>query len=328
MSLRTQLLVMLASAVLAASAAGPARAQSQEGFPARPIKVVVPFPPGGATDIIARVIAQKLTEQMGLPVIVENKAGANGNIAHEFVAKAQPDGYTLLYNTSSIALSPALYKKLAYDVRADFAPVILTSAVPLLLSVNPSVPANDIKEFIALLRARPNALSYGSAGIGNITHLGSFLFLQSQGLVATHVPYKGSGPSVIATVAGEIQFNMEPLTVGLQYAKDKRVRPLAVTNLKRSSVLPEVPTLNETVMPGFEIATWQGILAPARTPPEIVARLNAEVTKALASAEVREKLQAQGAELLGSTPEQYAAYLRSEVERWSKVVKSSGVQFD
>jgi tripartite-type tricarboxylate transporter receptor subunit TctC len=328
MSLRKQLLVICSSAILAVSWAGLVRAQSVNGYPNKPIKIVVPFPPGGATDIIARVIAQKLTEQMGQSVIVENKAGANGNIAHEFVARAQPDGYTLLYNTSSIALSPALYKKLAYDVRTDFAPVILTSAVPLLLSVNPAVPANNIKEFIALLRAKPNALSYGSAGIGNITHLGSFLFLQSQGLVATHVPYKGSGPSVIATVAGEVQFNMEPLAVGLQYAKDKRIRPLAVTNLKRSSVLPDVPTLNESVMPGFEIATWQGILAPAKTPPEIVNRLNAEVTKALASPEVREKLQAQGAELLGSTPEQYAAYLKSEVERWSKVVKASGVEFD
>jgi tripartite-type tricarboxylate transporter receptor subunit TctC len=200
--------------------------------------------------------------------------------------------------------------------------------VPLLLSINPSLPANNVKEFVALLRSKPNALSYGSAGIGNITHLGSFLFLQSQGLLATHVPYKGSGPSIIATMAGEIQFNMEPLAVGLQYAKDKRVRALAVSSLKRSSVLPDVPTLNETVMPGFEVATWQGILAPAKTPAEIVARLNAEVTKALASSEVREKLQAQGAELLGSTPEQYAAYLKSEIERWDKVVKSSGVQFD
>lgn len=328
MSLRKQLLLVVASIVLAASWSGLARAQSADGFPSRPIRIVVPFPPGGATDIIARVIAQKLTEQMGLPIIVENKAGANGNIAAEFVAKAQPDGYTLLYNTSSIALSPALYKKLGYDVRTDFAPVILTSAVPLLLSVNPSVPANNVKEFIDLLRAKPNALSYGSAGIGNITHLGSFLFLQSQGLVATHVPYKGSGPSVVATIAGEVQFNMEPLTVGLSSAKDKRIRPLAVTNLKRSAILPDVPTLNETVMPGFEVATWQGILAPARTPPEIVNRLNAEVTKALASPDVREKLQAQGADLLGSTPEQYAAYLKAEVERWSKVVKSSGVQFD
>jgi tripartite-type tricarboxylate transporter receptor subunit TctC len=328
MNMQKLLLAILAALVLAVPWSGQAHAQSATGYPNKPIKIVVPFPPGGATDIIARVIGQKLGEQLGQSVIVENKAGANGNIAHEFVAKAAPDGYTLLYNTSSIALSPALYKKLAYDVRTDFAPVILTSAVPLLLSVNPSVPANNVKEFVDLLRAKPNALSYGSAGIGNITHLGSFLFLQSQGQVATHVPYKGSGPSVVATVAGEIQFNMEPLAVGVQYAKDKRIRALAVTSLRRSSVLPDVPTLSESLMPGFEVSTWQGILAPARTPAEIVNRLNTEVSKALTAPEVREKLQAQGAELLGSTPEQYAAYLKSEVERWGKVVRSSGVEFD
>jgi tripartite-type tricarboxylate transporter receptor subunit TctC len=328
MSLPRQFLVILYSIFLAASSASLAQAQPTDAYPGKPIRIVVPFSPGGATDIIARVIAQKLSEQMSQSAIVENKAGANGNIASELVAKALPDGYTLLYNTSSIALSPALYKKLSYDVRADFAPVILTSAVPLLLSVNPSVPANNIREFIALVRASPNTLSYGSAGIGNITHLAPFLFLQNQGLVATHVPYKGSGPSVIATIAGEIQFNMEPLAVGLSHVKDKRIRPIAVTSLKRSSVLPEVPTLNESVMPGFEVGAWQGILAPAKTPPEIVNRLNAEVKKALASPEVKEKLQAHGAELLGSTPEQYAAYLKSEVERWSKVVKSSGVEFD
>jgi tripartite-type tricarboxylate transporter receptor subunit TctC len=244
------------------------------------------------------------------------------------VAKAAADGYTLLYNTSSVALSPALYKKLNFDIRTDFAPVILSSAVPLLLTVNPSVAADNIKDFVALLRANPNALSYGSAGIGNITHLGSFLFLQSQGLVATHVPYKGSGPSVVATVAGEIQFNMEPLTVGLSYVKDKRIKALAVASLKRVPMLPEVPTMSESLMPGFEVGTWQGILAPAKTPPEIVNRLNAEVMKALAAPDVREKLQAQGAEILGSTPEQYATYIKAEIERWGKVIKASGVQFD
>ena len=328
MTIQESLLPILASVVLALAAAGPAHAQPAGGYPSKPIKIVVPFPPGGATDIIARVIGQKMSEQMGQSVIVENKAGANGNIASEYVAKAAPDGYTLLYNTSSVALSPALYKKLNFDVRTDFAPVVLSSAVPLLLTVHPAVAADNIKDFIALLRANPNALSYGSAGIGNITHLGSFLFLQSQGLVATHVPYKGSGPSVVATVAGEIQFNMEPLTVGLAYVKDKRIKALAVASLRRVPMLPDVPTLSESVMPGFEVGTWQGILAPARTPPEIVNRLNAEVMKALAAPEVREKLQAQGAEILGSTPEQYAAYLKAEIERWGKVVKSSGVQFD
>ena len=328
MSLRKQCLLVLSSVILAASSGSLAQAQSAAGYPAKPIKIVVPFPPGGATDIIARVIGQKISEQMGQSVIVENKAGANGNIASEYVAKAAPDGYTLLYNTSSVALSPALYKKLSFDIRTDFAPVVLSSAVPLLLTVNPSVGADNIKDFVALLRANPNALSYGSAGIGNITHLGSFLFLQSQGLIATHVPYKGSGPSVVATVAGEIQFNMEPLTVGLAYVKDKRIKALAVASLKRVPMLPEVPTMSESLMPGFEVGTWQGILAPAKTPPEIVNRLNAEVMKALAAPDVREKLQAQGAEILGSTPEQYAGYIKAEIERWGKVIKASGVQFD
>lgn len=328
MSLRKQCLLVLSSVILAASSGSLALAQPAAGYPAKPIKIVVPFPPGGATDIIARVIGQKISEQMGQSVIVENKAGANGNIASEYVAKAAPDGYTLLYNTSSVALSPALYKKLSFDIRTDFAPVVLSSAVPLLLTVNPSVGADNIKDFVALLRANPNALSYGSAGIGNITHLGSFLFLQSQGLIATHVPYKGSGPSVVATVAGEIQFNMEPLTVGLAYVKDKRIKALAVASLKRVPMLPEVPTMSESLMPGFEVGTWQGILAPAKTPPEIVNRLNAEVMKALAAPDVREKLQAQGAEILGSTPEQYAGYIKAEIERWGKVIKASGVQFD
>ena len=328
MNLRKLILLYLSPVILAAAASGLAHAQSSAGYPNKPIKIVVPFPPGGATDIIARVIGQKISEQMGQSVIVENKAGANGNIASEFVAKAAPDGYTLLYNTSSVALSPALYKKLNFNVLTDFAPVVLSSAVPLLLTVNPSVAADNIKDFIDLLRAKPNVLSYGSAGIGNITHLGSFLFLQSQGLVATHVPYKGSGPSVVATVAGEIQFNMEPLTVGLSYVKDKRIKALAVASLKRVPMLPEVPTMSESLMPGFEVGTWQGILAPAKTPPEIVNRLNAEVMKALAAPDVREKLQAQGAEILGSTPEQYAAYIKAEIERWGLVIKSSGVQFD
>ena len=328
MNLRKLILLYLSPVILAAAASGLAHGQSAVGFPNKPIKIVVPFPPGGATDIIARVIGQKISEQMGQSVIVENKAGANGNIASEFVAKAPPDGYTLLYNTSSVALSPALYKKLNFNVLTDFAPVVLSSAVPLLLTVNPSVAADNIKDFIDLLRAKPNALSYGSAGIGNITHRGSFLFLQSQGLIATHVPYKGSGPSVVATVAGEIQFNMEPLTVGLSYVKDKRIKALAVASLKRVPMLPEVPTMSESLMPGFEVGTWQGILAPAKTPPEIVNRLNAEVMKALAAPDVREKLQAQGAEILGSTPEQYAIYIKAEIERWGLVIKSSGVQFD
>jgi len=295
-------------------------------YPSQPIKIIVPFPPGGATDVIARIIAQKLTEQMGQTVIVENKAGANGNIAHEYVAKAPADGYTLLYNTSSIAVGAALYKKLNYNVRTDFAPIALTSVVPMLLAVNPNVPATNLRELIALLKRNPDGMSYGSAGVGNVTHLSPFMVLQKLNLVATHVPYKGSAPSVIGLVGGEIQFNMEPLTVGLPFVKEKRIRPIAVSTMERSPVLPDVPTLNESGMPGFEVGAWQGILAPANTSVSIVKRLNQEVMKALSSPDAIEKLQAQGAQLLKSTPQEYAAYLDKELNRWEEVVKSSGVQ--
>lgn len=307
-------------------AGGQAVGQTADSYPNRAIRIVVPFAPGGATDIIARVIGQKLSEQVGQPVVIDTKAGANGNIGAEAVAKAAPDGYTILYNTSSIALSPALYKNLTFNVLTDFEPVILTSVVPLLLSVNTSLPVRNIEEFIALLRQNPDKYAYGSAGSGNITHLGSFLFLQELGLNATHVPYKGSAPSVVATVGGEVTFNMEPLTVGLAFVNDGKLRALAVSTKARSSVLPSVPTLNETVMPGFEIGAWQGIMAPARTPKPIVDYLNRQVTKALASEDVKAKLSAQGAELLGSTPEEYAAYLRTELARWEKAIRTSGVK--
>ena len=300
--------------------------QTAASYPNRAIRIVVPFAPGGATDIIARVIGQKLSEQVGQPVVIDTKAGANGNIGAEYVAKAAPDGYTLLYNTSSIAMSPALYKNLGFNVLADFEPVILTSVVPLLLSVNTALPVSNIGEFIALLRQNPDKYAYGSAGLGNITHLGSFLFLQELGLKATHVPYKGSAPSVVAPVGGEVAFNMEPLTVGLGFVNDGKLRALAVSTKSRSSVLPSVPTLSETVMPGFEIGAWQGVMAPARTPKPIVDYLNRQITKALASEDVKAKLSAQGAELLGSTPEEYAAYLKTELARWEKAIKTSGVK--
>ena len=309
-------------AMIGAQAVG----QMTDSYPNRAIRIVVPFAPGGATDIIARVIGQKLSEQVGQPVVIDTKAGANGNIGAEYVAKAAPDGYTLLYNTSSIALSPALYKSLSFNVLTDFEPVILTSVVPLLLSVNTSLPARNIGELIAMLRNNPDKYAYGSAGLGNITHLGSFLFLQELGLKATHVPYKGSAPSVVATVGGEVAFNMEPLTVGLGFVQDGKLRALAVSTKSRSSVLPSIPTLSETVMPGFEIGAWQGIMAPARTPKPIVDYLNKQIIKALASDDVRAKLSAQGAELLGSTPEEYAAYLKVELARWEKAIKTSGVK--
>jgi tripartite-type tricarboxylate transporter receptor subunit TctC len=322
----TRRTVLATTVALATLTAGGAMAQAN--YPDKPIRLVIAFPPGGPTDLVARVLAQKLTEQMGQPVVVDNKPGANGNIAAELVSKAPSDGYTLFYNTSAVALSPALYKKMSYDVRADFAPVALTAVIPLVLAVHPSLPVNTVQEFVQYAKNNPDKLSYGSAGNGNITHLGAYLILQDKGLTAVHAPYKGSAPALTDLVAGQTQFTTDTINSALPFIKEKRLKALAVTSLKRTSVLPDVPTLSETIMPGFEVGAWQGVLVPAKTSPEIIKRLNAEVIKALASPDVRAKLAVQGAEPLGSTPVEYGNYIKSELDRWSRVVKQTGASLD
>jgi tripartite-type tricarboxylate transporter receptor subunit TctC len=309
-------------------ALGSGSAMAQASYPEKPIRLVIAFPPGGPTDLVARVLAQKLTEQLGQSVVVDNKPGANGNIAADLVAKAPSDGYTLFYNTSAVALSPALYKKMSYDVRTDFAPVALTAVIPLVLAVHPSLPVNTVQEFVQYAKANPDKLSYGSAGNGNITHLGAFLMLQDKGLTAVNAPYKGSAPALTDLVAGQTQFTTDTINSALPFIKEKRLKALALTSLKRTSVLPDVPTLNETIMPGFEVGAWQGVLVPAKTSPEIIKRLNAEVNKALASADVRAKLAIQGAEPLGSSPAEYGNYIKAELERWERVVKQTGATLD
>jgi tripartite-type tricarboxylate transporter receptor subunit TctC len=244
------------------------------------------------------------------------------------VAKAPSDGYTVFYNTSAVTLSPALYKKMSYDVRADFAPVALTAVIPLVLAVHPSVPVNTVQEFVQYTKNNPDKLSYGSAGNGNITHLGAHMILQDKGLTAVHVPYKGSAPALTDLVAGQTQFTTDTINSALPFIKEKRLKALAVTSFKRTSVLPDVPTLNETIMPNFEVGAWQGVLVPAKTSPDIIRRLNAEVVKALASADVRAKLAIQGAEPLGSTPTEYGNYIKAELERWDRVVKQTGASLD
>jgi tripartite-type tricarboxylate transporter receptor subunit TctC len=310
---------------LAAIAGQPAWAQT---YPAKPITLVVPFPPGGPTDLVARVLAQKMTEQMGQTIVIDNKPGANGNIAAGMVSKAAPDGYTVLYNTSSITLSPALYKSLSYDVQKHLAPVALTAVVPLGLVVHPALPVNNVREFIAYAKANPGRLSYGSAGNGNVTHLAAFQLVASQGITATHVPYKGSAPADVDLVAGQIQFMTDTINSVMPFVKDKKLKLLAMTTAKRVSLFPDTPTLAETVMPGFEAGAWQGMMVPAGTPAAIIQRLNAEIIKALNSADVREKLAVQGAEPLGSTPEDYGTYITRELARWSAVVKGTGVTLD
>lgn len=314
-------------ATLLATALAAVGLNVEGAYPEKPITMIVPFPPGGPTDLVARVLAKTMGEQMKTTIIVDNRGGANGNIGAALAAKAPPDGYTILYNTSAVALSPALYKAtLSYDVTKDLEPVGLAAVVPLALVVHPSVPANNVKEFIAYVKANPGKLSYGSAGTGNVTHLGALQFLQANGLDAVHIPYKGSAPADMDLVGGQIQFLTDTVNSVMAFVKDKRIRMLAVTTAKRMSLFPDVPTLAESGMPGFEVGAWQGVMVPARTPQPIVQRLNAELLKALQSAEVREKLAQQGAEPLGSTPAEYGAYVRKEIERWGKLVQQSGVK--
>ena len=317
-------LVALAGAATLTSAV----ALAQAPFPSRSITMIVPFPPGGPTDLVARILAQKMSESMGQSVIVDNRGGANGNLGAMLAVRAAADGYTLLYNTSSITLSPALYKSLSYEVRRDLAPVALTAVVPLALVVGPNVPANTVSEFIAYAKANPGKLSYGSAGNGNVTHLGAFQFVRANGIDAVHIPYKGSAPADIDLVGGQIQFMTDTVNSVMPFVRDKRLKMLAVTTPKRMSLFPDVPTLAESGMPGFEVGAWQGLMVPANTPKPIIQRLNAEVVKALQSADVRQKLALQGAEPLGSTPEAYGEYLQKELTRWEGVVKQTGITLD
>jgi tripartite-type tricarboxylate transporter receptor subunit TctC len=290
--------------------------------------MVVAFPPGGPTDIVSRVIAQRLSEQLGQQVIIDNKPGAGGNIAAELIANAPADGHTLFYNTSAVVIGPALYSKVNYDTLKDFAPVALTASVPMVLAVNPNLPARSVKEFLDLARSKPGQLNYSSSGTGTITHLASAMLSTQTGIQTQHVPYKGSAPGLVDLASGQTQFMIDTINTVLPYVRDGRLRGLAVSSIKRSSVLPDLPTLHESGLSGFDASAWQGIMAPAATPNDIIQRLNTEVNKALAHPEVRAKLAAQGADVLGGTSAEYAAYLRSELPRWAKAVKDSGAKAD
>ena len=297
-----------------------------QSWPTKPVRMIIAFQPGGPTDLVSRVLAQKLSEQLGQQVIVDNKPGAGGNIAAELAAKAAPDGYTIFYNTSAIVIGPALYGKVNYDTLKDFTPVLLTASVPMVLVVNPQLPARSVKEFVDLAKTRSGALNYSSSGTGTITHLASAMMSTQTGIQTQHIPYKGSAPGLVDLASGQTQFMIDTINTVLPYVRDNRLRGLAVTSAKRSPLLPDLPTLAEAGISGFEAAAWQGIVVPTGTPNEIVQKLNAEVNKALTHPDIRSRLAAQGADILGGTPAEYAAYLRSEMPRWAKAVKDSGAK--
>ena len=298
-----------------------------QSYPARPIRWVAPFPPGGTTDIVARIVAEKLAESFGQQVTIDNRPGAGGNIAAEIVVKAPPDGYTVLTGFPGLAINPSLYAKMTYDPLRDLAPVILISAAPLLMVVHPALPAKTVKEVIALARRHPGELLFPSAGNGTSSHLGGELFKSTAGIDIQHVPYKGSMQGMVDLMSGRMQLMVNPLPEMIPFVESGKLRGIAVTGLKRSAVMPNLPTVAET-LPGFEITTWNGLMAPAATPKDIVARLNAEIVKLLKAPATAKRMSDLGLDTIASTPEQFAEHLRRETEKWAKVVKASGARIE
>jgi len=302
-------------------------ANAQPAYPVKPIRLVVPFAPGGSTDTIARLIGQKLDEALGQQVIIDNRPGAGGNLGVDYVAKSAPDGYTLIFgHVGTFGFGPSLYAKLPYDPIRDFAPVALFAMVPNMLVVHPSLPANSVKELVALARARPGQLNYGSSGNGSASHLATEYFKLLSKTDITAIPYKGTGPLVTDLIAGQTSLTITGVPPLYPHVQSGRLRTLAVGSVKRLPLLPSLPTIAEAGVPDYESSTWFGPLAPAKTPREIIVRLNAELMKMLQRPDVRARFAAEGIEALGSTPEEFGTYIKSEIERWSRVIKAAHVR--
>jgi tripartite-type tricarboxylate transporter receptor subunit TctC len=299
-----------------------------QAYPDKPIRWIVPFPPGGSTDILARVVGQKLTEAWGQPVIVENKGGAGGTIGATEAARAAPNGYTLLMGAIHHTIATSVYPSLPYDFQRDFAPVTVVAIVPNVLVVNPSVPAKTVPELIAYAKANPGKLTYGSAGVGTAHHLIGAKFNLEAGVDIVHVPYKGSAPAVTDLVSGQVQMMYDTVASALPHIKAGRLRPLAVATAKRSLSLQDIPTIAEAALPGFEVTTWFGALVPAKTPKEIVTKLNGEIVKILNMPDVKKRLIEAGAEPVGNSPEEMAAQIKNETETFAAVVKQAKITPD
>ena len=322
LNLRALASLSVALALLAPQAGGAA-----DNYPAKPIRFVVAFPPGGGTDIIARVIAQKLSERLAQQVVVDNRPGAGCNIGTDIVAKSAPDGYTILMGSAGpLAINASLFAKMPFDPIKDLAPVTLAASTPNVLVVHPSLPARTVKELIALARARPGEINFASSGHGTPAHLAGELFNSMAGVKLVHVPYKGAAPALADLLGGQVQIMFSTMPPALPHVKDGKLRALAVTSRKRSPAAPDLPTLDEAALAGFEAITWHGVVVPAGTPTTVIALLNREIVAILHLPEVVERLSGQGAEALGSTPEEFAAYIGSESVKWAKVVRESGAK--
>jgi tripartite-type tricarboxylate transporter receptor subunit TctC len=305
-------------------------AQAQTGpYPNRPIKLIVTVPPGGAADFIARLLASKLSTSMGQPVVVENKAGASGSLASDFVAKAAPDGYTLLQSSiTTHGIGPHLMAKLPYDPVASFAPVTMLASLPLIMTVNADVKAATLPEFLTLAKAQPGKLAFASSGNGGAPHMAGELLKIAGSVDMIHAPYRGSGPAVADLVGGQVQVMFDGAPSLVQHITSGKLRPLAAASPKRNPLLPNLPTFAELGLPAVNVALWYGLMAPAGTPPEIIARINREVNQALKAPDVLERFAAQGTEPLGGSPEQAAAFVKQELERWGPVIKRAGIKGD
>jgi tripartite-type tricarboxylate transporter receptor subunit TctC len=299
-----------------------------QAYPARPVRVIVPFAAGGGTDLVARAVVGRMGESMGQQFLVENRGGGSANIGMELTAKAPPDGYTIIMTSSALAINPNLFAKLPFDPIKDFAPISLATLVPYVLAAHPSVPAKSVAELVKLAKARKNELSYGSAGIGNATHLAMVSFEMFAGFKMTHVPYKGTGQALTDLLGGHVAMIFGTIPPTQQHIRSGRLRGLAVSTEKRTKALPEVPTIAESGYPGYEVASWFGLLAPAGTPREIVARLNQEAVKALSSPDLNSRLASEGAEPVGNSPEAFSAFIRNEIVKYGKLIKAAGLKLE
>ena len=316
-----RLLNCIALAASLTAMASNAIAQTAANYPSRPIKIVVPFAPGGTTDMLARLVGQRLTLAWGQPVVIENKPGAGATLGADIVAKSAPDGYTLLMGAAHHTIAQKVYAKIPYQFDRDFAPITMVAMVPNMVVVNSDVPAKTIGEFIALSKSQPGKFNYGSAGAGTAHHLIGEMFKLRAGVELVHVPYKGSAPAVADLLSGQVQLMFDTVTSGLPQVKAGKLRALAVSTAKRSSAMPDVPSLSETVLPGFDVGTWFGLLAPAATPPAIVQKLNAEIVKIIQQPDVRKQMLEAGSEPMGNTSQQMAAQIKAELEAFESVVK-------
>jgi tripartite-type tricarboxylate transporter receptor subunit TctC len=320
--IKSKLLLVLLT-LMAAVLPGSLRAQA---YPAKPIRMILPFPPGGPTDITGRAIAQKLSEQLGQTVVPENRPGAAGNIGLELASKSAPDGYTIVLAAPPIAISPSLYKKLNYNAQKDLAPISLVATIENVMVVHNSVPAKSLKEFIELARRYPGKLNFSSSGAGSTNHLASELLNGRYKLKMVHVPFKGSGPALVALMSGEVDVGTLAVPGAIPIIRAKRVRPLAVLSKERVPALPDVPTAKESGVDDFVVSIWYGMLAPAGTPRDYINRLNAEIRKALASPDMKQRLAASGVDPLVSTPDEFANHIKSETVRYAKIIKDAGIK--